>query len=110
MPYVSIGASGVKDFVLSIVHVIVTLIFLVLLNMGIAWVLNNVVFHLFEWFNHISLFWKLIILFPEGYIVVEVVMRLTSFVTAFLGMLIYAKLPINKFTTKTTVIINNFKG
>lgn len=36
MPYVSTGASGVKDHVLSIVHLIVTLIILVLLNMGIT--------------------------------------------------------------------------
>ena len=104
MPYVSTRASGVKDFVLSFVHVIVTLLFLVLLNMGIAWALNNPVFYPFEWFNYISPSWKLMLLFIGGDIAVEKVLRPTSLVAAFLGMLIYAKLPINKFATKTTVI------
>ena len=90
MPYLLSGASGVKGFVLSIVRVIVTLIFLVLLNMGIARVLIKHVFHLFEWFNHISLFWKLMLLFPAGHIVVEMVKRLGSL-------------------KKTIVIMNNFK-
>ena len=88
MPYVSTGASGVKDFVLSFVHVIVTLLFLVLLNMVIAWALYNPVFYLIEWFNHIPLSWKLMLLFIGGYIVVEKVLRLT----------------------RTTVIMNNLKG
>ncbi len=90
MRYLSTGAPGVYAPIFSIVHVIVLLIFLVLLNMGIAGVLNKPVFHLFEWFNHISLFWKIVLLFPGGCIVVEMVMRLRSL-------------------TKTTIIVNNFK-
>jgi hypothetical protein len=94
MPYLSTGASGVKGFVLSNVQVIITPIFLVLLNPGIARVLNNTVFHFFEWFNHISFFWKLVLLFPGGSVVFEIVMRHDSLVEA----------------PKTTFMMNNFKA
>ena len=98
MPYVP-TESGPKEALLSVLHVIATIVFLFLINLGFAWVVNHVLLGFFDWFNGISFFWKLILLFFGGFLVVELVAVLSSMVAGFLGALLYSKLPVNKFTT-----------
>jgi hypothetical protein len=104
MSYESVGGPGVNDPVPSFFHVIVVLLCLILLNIGIVWILSNPLIHLLEWFNHLSLFWKWLLLFPGGFMLFEIERRLASMVAAFLGMLIYFIFPLIRFTTKATVI------
>jgi hypothetical protein len=92
---------GPKEALLSALHVVATFIFLFLINLGFAWVVNHILLNLFEWFNGISLFWKLMLLLLGGFIIVELVIGLSSMVAAFLGTLLYSKLPANNFTTFT---------
>jgi hypothetical protein len=98
--------SGPQEAILSAVHVIATIIFLVLITLGFGWVVNNILLRLFDWFNGIGLFWKVTLLIVGGFGVVQIVVGLSSSITAFLGILLYKRLPVNGFTTFSTGILS----
>lgn len=104
MTYVQ-NEGGPKEALLSALHVIVTIVFLFLINMGFAWVVNHILLNFFDWFNGISLFWKLALLFLGGFIVVELIAVLSSLIAGFLGAILYRKLPVNKFTTSSAGLL-----
>jgi hypothetical protein len=97
MPYISTD-GGPKESLLSALHVIVTIVFLFLINLGFAWVVNHILLGLFDWFNGLSFFWKVTLLFLGGFIVVELVTVLANLIAGLLGVIIYSYLPINRFT------------
>jgi len=96
---------GPKEALLSALHFVATIVFLFLINLGFAWVVNHILLGLFDWFNGLSFFWKLTLLFFGGFIVVQLITALSNLIAGFLGVLLYSKLPVNQFTAFSAGIL-----
>ena len=87
-----------KVLALSILYVVLLFPLAAGLNLGMEWLLNNVIFKLLNWFNHLSFFWQLILFFFEGFILIMIIMSFARIVGSFLSYYIFLKLPDNLFT------------
>jgi len=77
---------------------------LFLMNIGLYYFLDNVVFGILNWYNSQSLFLKIILLFGAGSLF-TVFLSITQRLSTLLGGLIFNKLPFNWFTMVSTFII-----
>ena len=50
-----------KTLLLSISYVFLLFLMVALTNYILYWLLNNVVFNVINWYNHISFFWKIVV-------------------------------------------------
>jgi hypothetical protein len=75
------------------------------LDLGITWFSYNVLFALINWFNKLSLFWKILLVFVEGFVILTLVTFIFKFVGSLLSLFIFGKLPDNLFTIIFSVVI-----
>jgi hypothetical protein len=95
-----------KTALLSAVYVILLLVFITLLNIGLAWLFNNVIFDILNWFNKKGLFLKLILLCLGGVSLFYLILQLFSFIPIMLGILAGTFFPFNIFTVVSGAIIS----
>jgi hypothetical protein len=89
----------------SALYAVLLLPFAFLLNMAMEWFLNNVIISMFNWFNHLSLFWKIVVFFLGGTIVVSLVVGIFKMVGTGLSFLIFGRLPENNFTVVFSLLV-----
>ncbi len=94
-----------KIALLSALYLIVALVLLFLVDVGLYYLLNNVIFKLFNWFNTLNVFWKILLLFFGGYSIFILLMNLTGRLATLLGGLLFNKLPQNYFTLIVPIVL-----
>jgi hypothetical protein len=86
------------DIMLSIAYVIILALVFTLLDFGFIWLLNHAILNLFNWFNHLGLFWKLSLLIIGGGSLLLTAFYLFTGLAAFFSSLIFRHFPTNYFT------------
>lgn len=94
-----------QSAMLSAVHVLVTIVYIFLLDMGLIWFFNNVVFSILNWFNQIGILWKICLLLFGGYALFKLLLAISTIIAAIIGRLLYKKLPDNTFTAWAALIL-----
>lgn len=94
-----------KIALLSALYLIVAIIFIVLLDFGLEWLLENVIFSVLDWFNGLSFFWKILIIFLGGGSLFWALLEMTGRISTLLGGLVFNKLPQNLFTVIAPFIL-----
>ena len=87
-----------KEFFLSAIYLIISIIILGILDLGLEWFFDNVIFSVFNWFNHLSIFFKILLIFGGGVSIFYGLMTIIGRLSTLLAGLIFNKLPQNKFT------------
>jgi len=95
-----------KIALLSALYLIVAIIFIVILDFGLEWLLENVIFSVLDWFNRLSIFWKIFILFLGGGSLFWALLEMTGRISTLLGGLVFNKLPQNLFTVIAPFILS----
>ena len=94
-----------KIALLSALYLIVAIIFIVLLDFGLEWLLENVIFSVLDWFNGLNFFWKILILFLGGGSLFWALLEMTGRISTLLGGVVFNKLPQNLFTVIAPFIL-----
>ena len=95
----------VKILLLSALYLIIAVVLLILLDLGLEWFLNNVIFSVFDWFNRLTFFFKLFLLLIGGASLFWSLVEMTGSLSTLLGGLIFNKLPQNLFTIIAPMIL-----
>ena len=87
-----------KIIILSVAYIAITIILIVLLDLGLSWLLNNVIVSILNWFNSLPTLIKIIVimfgLWGLFFSILEIAGRLSTLI----GGLIFHLLPKNGFT------------
>jgi len=94
-----------KIVLLSALYLIVAIVLILLLDLGLEWLIKNVIFSVFDWFNSLNLFVKLLILLLGGGSLFWGLLEMTGRISTLLGGLIFNKLPQNLFTVIAPFIL-----
>lgn len=94
-----------KDAMLSALYFILVIILGFLLNIGLAWIIDNWVLPLMNWFNGLSFFWKFILFMFGGYAIFYIILNAVKLVTSLISILVFSKLPENLFTMISSTMI-----
>ena len=94
-----------KEITLSVLYFVILLPFAVLINFGIAWMMDNVWFNLFNWFNGKSLFIKILLMVFAGGLTLGIVWNISQIIGNALSFAIFGSLPRNLFTKISSAII-----
>lgn len=89
----------------SALYFILTVILLLIMDLGLDWFLKNVLFRLMSWFNHLSFFWKVVLFVLGGGTLLFSFLNLVSKITTLLGGLIFNKFPRNMFNIIAPAIL-----
>lgn len=83
---------------LSVLHFILVVLLALLFNWTLMWLINTTVYPLMNWYNGLTLFWKWVLLFVQGFVVILIVLSILKMITGVITHLIFYKLPENSFT------------
>jgi hypothetical protein len=83
---------------LSIAYVFILIVLFVLIDLGFIWLLNNVILDVFNWFNHLSIFWKLFLLVIGAGSLLMMAFYICSGIASLIGYFIFKHIPTNLFT------------
>ena len=97
--------ASVTDIWLSVLYVFVLIGLFVLIDLGFVWLLNNVVFNLFNWFNHLSFLWKIFVLIVGGGTLLILMFQVCSGISNIIAFLIFRHIPTNLFTLTAGLLI-----
>ena len=92
-----------KEALLSALYFICAVIIIFIVDIGLYYFLNEVLFKVFNWFNKLAFVWKIIIIIFGGLAIFVSLVKIVSGLTTFLGGLIFNKLPQNLFTILTSI-------
>lgn len=87
-----------KIALLSAIYLIIAVVLIFLLDLGLEWLFENLIFSVLDWFNSLKLFFKIIILFFGGSSLFWALLVMTGRISTLLGGLIFNKFPQNLFT------------
>ena len=90
---------------LSALYLIIAVALILLLDLGLEWLLNNVIFSILDWFNRLTLFFKILLLLIGGGSLFWGLLEMTGRISTLLGGLIFNKLPQNLFTVIAPFIL-----
>ncbi len=82
----------------SALYLIIAVVLIFLLDLGLEWLLDNVIFSVLDWFNRLTLFFKIMLLLIGGGSLFWALLEMTGRISTLLGGLIFNKLPQNLFT------------
>ncbi len=94
-----------KSFVLSSIYLIIALAVLFILDVGLYFFLNELVFPALNWFNHIHWVLKLLVLFFGGVTLFFVIFKILLNAGIKIGELIFDRFPFNLFILVSTILI-----
>lgn len=95
-----------KIALLSALYFIIALVLLFFVDVGIYYFINGVVLDIFNWFNRLSLFFKITLVLIGGTSLFYSLLMLVQRITTILGGFIFNRLPQNLFTVISTFIIS----
>lgn len=94
-----------KSVTLSVIYFVVVIVILFFLNLALGWFFDNVVFNILDWFNRLSLVWKIVLLILGGITILQVLLGLFAMIAKFLSSLIFSFAPVNNFTVISSLIL-----
>jgi len=77
-----------KIALLSALYLITAVVLIFLLDLGLEWLLNNVIFSVLDWFNRLTLFFKILLLLLGGGSLFWALLEMTGRISTLLGGLI----------------------
>ena len=83
---------------LSALYFIIAVALIFLLDLGLDWILNNAIFSILNWFNRLSLVFKILLILIGGLSLFANLLAITGKISTLFGGLIFNKLPQNWFT------------
>lgn len=87
-----------KIVLLSALYLLVSVVLIFLLDLGLEWLLNNIIFSVLDWFNGLTFFFKILLILVGGSSLFWALLEMTGRISTLLGGLIFNKLPQNWFT------------
>jgi len=94
-----------KTVILSIVYFFLVIIVLLLMDVALGYFLQYVLFKVLDWFNGLSLFFKISLLFIGGSVILAILTSLfRGFATA-ISHLVFKFFPVNGFTLISSLIL-----
>ena len=97
--------NSAKSVLLSALYFLVLLILIALINFGLQFLLNSVVFNVLNWFNKLSLIWEIVILVVGGFTLFLLIFHLFSFIGQLIKTGLLYFLPINSFTATSALVL-----
>lgn len=94
-----------KVAMLSALHFILVVLLALFFNWAFMWLINHTVYPLMNWFNGLTFFWKWVLLFAQGFVVVLIVLSILKMITGLITHLIFYKLPENSFTIIMSTLV-----
>lgn len=94
-----------KIVLLSTLYLIISIVLISILDIGLAWLLNNVIFSVLNWFNRLNWIFKILVLLLGGGSLFLALLETTGRISTFLGGLIFNRLPQNLFTIIAPLIL-----
>lgn len=94
-----------KEVFLSMVAVIVAILLLWVMDLGLFYLLNNVILDVLNWFNNINWVYKALIIILGGVSIFIILFQVITVISGLIGGFIFDKLPDNLFTKITTGIL-----
>jgi hypothetical protein len=98
-------SSAAKNIFLGIAYVLIAIILLFLVDLGLSYFLTHIVAYVFDWFNGISIFFKLFLILVGGFSLFAGLLQLTQRVSTILGGLIFNKFPDNPIASAIAMLI-----
>ncbi len=95
-----------KEGVLSFLYLLLVFLILALLNVGLTYFLNNVLFVCMDWFNRQHWAIKLVAIFFGGFAIWGGLMGLFEGLTKVIGYYVFKWFPMNAFTMWTALILS----
>ena len=95
-----------KNVFLSILYLLISIVLLFLLDLGLDWFIGNIVFSVLDWFNHLNIFFKILVLILGGGSLFMALLELTGRLSTLLGGLIFNKFPQNLFTVIAPFVLS----
>jgi hypothetical protein len=89
---------SIKTPLLSVLYIVSLFIVLTLMDFGLAWFLDNLLFPLLNWFNSRALFWKWLIVILGGFSVFIWFLQLFQHFSVFINIFLSRYFPTNTFT------------
>lgn len=93
-----------KTLLLSLCYVAVLFIMVSLTDYALYWLLNNVVFNVINWYNHISIFWEVVIFVMGASIFFSMLGLIVNGLQVINGMVFYW-FPSNWFTLVISLLV-----
>ena len=94
-----------KEIFLSALYFLIAVALLLIVDIGLAWLFNEVVFDILDSFNKLHLFFKLLILFLGGATLFWALLAIVSRISTLIGGLIFDRLPKNWFTVIAPFVV-----
>jgi hypothetical protein len=94
-----------KTVVLSAIFFLALLILVILINIGLLYLSNNVVFNVLNWFNGLSFFWEMVILPLGGGILFAFIFYLFTAIGSLIKIGLFYFLPANSFTGVSAFVL-----
>jgi len=100
------NAFTLKDVSLSAIYLLISIILILLLDLGLEWLYNNVIFSVLDWFNKLSIYLKIIIILFGGALIFLGLLQATGKISTFLGGMIFNRFPQNIFTKTVPMLLS----
>lgn len=94
-----------KVVILSALYVLIAFIILLLLNIGLFYFFNELVFPALNWFNKLHWGLKIVGLIFGGYALFAAFLNMTAAISTMIGGLVFNRLPHNSFTFISSFIL-----
>ena len=79
---------------------------LLLLDVGLGYFLNNIVFVILDWFNRLNIFFKIFILLVGGGVLLGMLFGLVGGVAKIISHFIFKYFPLNWFTLVSSLVLS----
>lgn len=94
----------IKEVLLTIFYLVALIIMISILDYVLYLLLKHIVFHLLNWFNGLSLFFKLFFLSVGGFALISFSLDIFRFASAIINMVIFKYFPLNLFTFLASIL------
>lgn len=99
------AAITFKSVTLSIVYVILVIGLLFLLNLGLEYFFNNIVFSLMDWFNSLKTWFKIFLLVVGASTILTLLFAIANIAAALLNGLLLSWFPLSVFNVIASYIL-----
>lgn len=93
-----------KALVLSALYFLALLVMVFLTDFALSWVLDHVLFKIINWYNHISIFWEVVIFLAGASLFIGFVQLIGGLLSA-INALALLWFPLNLFTITISILV-----
>ena len=86
----------IKQTIITLIYTLTLAFVLYLNNLGLVWVITNILTDLFEWFYNIHFLWKILLIFVGGTVIITIILSLFKSISAIISTFLNIIFPYNK--------------